>query len=264
MPEPAAPRVIDRGGGPQSLRELLARPGVVERCELRSKFGLMAIHGGGLEQMTDVIAAAAAAQAGASCSRCSTPTTSAPPLVAVLPPRGVGDLAAFLEHIEVVVSIHGYGRKGSWTSILAGGRNRRLAAAIAAEASARLPDYEVVTELTRIPTELAASAPATRSTFRRPGRAARTAARVRGLSPLSPPPGADGLSAPTARPGRGPRQRRPQLDRNARAGVITPPTPSRSPQPSGSAPCPSSSVRGRAASSGRCGVWDGPRTASGR
>ena len=41
---------------PTTLTELLARPDVVEQCELRSSFGLLAIHGGGLEQMTDVIA----------------------------------------------------------------------------------------------------------------------------------------------------------------------------------------------------------------
>jgi gamma-glutamylcyclotransferase (GGCT)/AIG2-like uncharacterized protein YtfP len=46
--------------GPQSLSELLADPGVEETSTLRSDFGFLAIHGGGLEQMTDVIAERAA------------------------------------------------------------------------------------------------------------------------------------------------------------------------------------------------------------
>ena len=42
------------------LEKLLAHPGVREVCELRSRFGFMAFHGGSLEEMTDVIAADAA------------------------------------------------------------------------------------------------------------------------------------------------------------------------------------------------------------
>ncbi len=223
MPEPAAPRVIDRGGGPQTLRELLARPGVVERCELRSPFGLMAIHGGGLEQMTDVIAAAAAARAGASCYAVLHPDDVEHHLSSLrYRPEESDDLAAFLDHVEVVVSIHGYGRKGSWTSILAGGRNRRLAAAIAAEASARLPDYEVVTELTRIPTELRGLS--ARNPVNVPSAAGvqleLPPARAR-AEPAQPTAGRRRPVAADARPDRGPRRRRPQLDRNARAGVIS-------------------------------------------
>src|SRR5512139_1592313 len=51
---------------PQSLSELLAHPGVSEATVLRSRFGFLAIHGGGLEQMTDAIAQRAADAAGAS------------------------------------------------------------------------------------------------------------------------------------------------------------------------------------------------------
>ena len=46
--------------------ELLAHPGVEEVVELRGSFGFMAYHGGSLEEATDVIAQAAAEQAGAS------------------------------------------------------------------------------------------------------------------------------------------------------------------------------------------------------
>ncbi len=51
---------------PQSLSELLAEPSIIEEVTLRSRFGFMAIHGGGLEQMTDVIAERAADAADAS------------------------------------------------------------------------------------------------------------------------------------------------------------------------------------------------------
>ncbi len=52
--------------GPQSLSALLRVTGVTESSQLRSGFGFLAIHGGGLEEMTDVIAERAAAAAGAS------------------------------------------------------------------------------------------------------------------------------------------------------------------------------------------------------
>src|SRR5258706_608039 len=55
------------------LQRLLAEPGVSEIVELRSSVGFMALHGGSLEEETDVIAAEAAALAGAA-------------LYAVLPP----------------------------------------------------------------------------------------------------------------------------------------------------------------------------------
>ena len=44
------------------LDRLLAHPDVEEVSELRSTFGFMAFHGGGLEEQTDVIARAAAEQ----------------------------------------------------------------------------------------------------------------------------------------------------------------------------------------------------------
>lgn len=51
---------------PQSFSDLLADPEVAESSTLRSRFGFLAIHGGGLEQMTDVIAERAAEASGAS------------------------------------------------------------------------------------------------------------------------------------------------------------------------------------------------------
>ena len=48
------------------LDELLAGGHVVEESTLRSTFGVMAIHGGGLERTTDVVARSVADRAGAS------------------------------------------------------------------------------------------------------------------------------------------------------------------------------------------------------
>ena len=81
-----------------------------------------------------------------------------------------------------------------------GGHNRQLApTALAAEVASRLPDYDVITELDRIPVEFGvASVHVTPSTSRPThGVQLELPPRVRGLSPLSPPPGDDGLSPPT-------------------------------------------------------------------
>ncbi|MFP5321090.1 MAG: poly-gamma-glutamate hydrolase family protein, partial [Acidimicrobiia bacterium] len=63
-------------------------------------------------------------------------------------------LAAFLDHVDVVVTLHGYGRRGMFRTLLLGGRNRDLAATVAASLRAHLPAYEVVDDLDAIPREL--------------------------------------------------------------------------------------------------------------
>jgi phage replication-related protein YjqB (UPF0714/DUF867 family) len=61
-------------------------------------------------------------------------------------------LAAFLHHVGAVVAVHGYGREGMWTTLLLGGRNRELAAALAGELRAGLGDgFRVVDEVEEIP-----------------------------------------------------------------------------------------------------------------
>jgi phage replication-related protein YjqB (UPF0714/DUF867 family) len=120
---------------------------------------MMAFHGGSLERGTDGIARAVAERSGASLyvvaqpddlrwhvpSKCFDPTES---------PR----LAAFLDHVEVAIAVHGYGRAGWFTTVLAGGTNRRLAAAVARRVGPALdlPDtrYEVVDDLDAIPVDL--------------------------------------------------------------------------------------------------------------
>ncbi|MEM7140196.1 MAG: poly-gamma-glutamate hydrolase family protein [Actinomycetota bacterium] len=110
------------------LRELLARPEVTEICELRSSFGLMAFHGGNLERCTDVIATEVAERTGSSLYA----VVQAPPLREHVPstafdPDDSAALRSFVDHVDVVIAIHGYGRQDRFWDLLLGGRNRELA-----------------------------------------------------------------------------------------------------------------------------------------
>jgi phage replication-related protein YjqB (UPF0714/DUF867 family) len=138
-----------------AFAELLATPGVVESCELRSTFGFMAFHGGNLEQGTDGIAHQAADAAGASVYSVCQPDDLRwhVPSVAVDPAHSPA-LAGFLDHVEVAVAIHGYGRRDRWTTVLFGGRHRRLASHLARHVAAHLDGYELLDDLAAIPREL--------------------------------------------------------------------------------------------------------------
>jgi phage replication-related protein YjqB (UPF0714/DUF867 family) len=134
---------------------LLATSGVQEVCELRNRIGFMAYHGGSLEEQTDVIAAHAAQRSGAS-------------YYAVLQPEDVlwhipshhvspassEQLRTFIDHVDVVFTIHGFGRRDHFTSVLIGGQNRDLADHVAGHLRPRLPEYDIVTELDQIPKDL--------------------------------------------------------------------------------------------------------------
>jgi len=138
-----------------TFAELLAMPGVVEQCELRGAFGLMAYHGGGLEEMTDVVARAVAERAGASYYGVHHPPDWTLHLSSTrIDPAGSPTLAGFLDHVEVVITIHGFGRRGYFTSLLLGGRNRDLARHVAGHLRRGLPQYEIVDDLDRIPSSL--------------------------------------------------------------------------------------------------------------
>jgi phage replication-related protein YjqB (UPF0714/DUF867 family) len=138
------------------LADLLAHPGVEEDCELRSRFGLLAPHGGNLEAGTDVVAAAAAERAGASLYAVRQP----PELTWHVPstafdPAASPALAAFLDHVDAAVAVHGFGRVGLWTTLLVGGRNRRLAGRVAQALRGTLgAGFTVVDDLEAIPRPL--------------------------------------------------------------------------------------------------------------
>lgn len=198
----AGRRVPDAGstdGAPSTLAELLDVPGVVEESSLRSTFGFMAIHGGSLEATTDDVARRAAEIASASYYGVLYPDTVDVHLASTAyQPADSWSLDAFLGHVDVVVSVHGFGRAGHWRSILLGGRNRSLARHVGRHLAAALDEYDVVTDIDAIPAELRGlhdrnpvNVPAAG------GVQIELPPRVRGLSPLSPPKGPDGLSSPT-------------------------------------------------------------------
>lgn len=134
-----------------SLRELVRHEDVREVAALRGAVGLMALHGG-IEPPTYRIAREAA-----ECTRAS--------LYAVVQP-GHRDkeghltstrydrtesrlLDAFLDRVQVVLSVHGMNRRGMNDRIALGGRNRALAAQIGR--AMRRAGLEAIDDLNQIP-----------------------------------------------------------------------------------------------------------------
>lgn len=136
--------------------DLLATVGVTEEIELRStRIGFMAFHGGALEEMTDVIARRAAAASDASYYGVLQPKH----LDWHIPSHRVTSdqspvLDRFLSHVDAVVTLHGYGRRQLFTSLLVGGRNRDLADHVGGHLRRLLPAYDIVTHLDSIPADL--------------------------------------------------------------------------------------------------------------
>jgi len=153
------------------LADLLREPGVEELLELRSEVGFLALHGGSQDRVTDQIAAAAAARAGASLYAIVQPPT----LRWHIPsyrhdPAQSEALSHFLDHARVVISVHGYGCDGWWMdwrpagfeetrlgrfharqAFLLGGRDRERAAALGDRLRRALPAYPVLDDLTQFP-----------------------------------------------------------------------------------------------------------------
>ncbi len=63
-------------------------------------------------------------------------------------------LRSFIEHVDVVITIHGFGRRSLLTSLLLGGQNRVLASHLSGHLRSALPAYEIIDELDDIPLEL--------------------------------------------------------------------------------------------------------------
>lgn len=122
---------------------------------LGGRVGVMAYHGGDLEVGTDHVAEAVAEATGAS-------------LYAVRQPEGMrwhipsdrcrpehsDRLAAFVDHVDTVITIHGFGRRRMFRSVLLGGRNRGAAGVVGWCLRRHLPDYEIIDRLDDIPREL--------------------------------------------------------------------------------------------------------------
>lgn len=115
----------------------------------------MAYHGGGLEEMTEVVAQAAAERSGASYYGVHQPHGMEDhiPSIDVSPDHSPA-LADFIDHVHTVVTIHGYGRRGLFSSLLVGGRHREFAEHIGGHLHRHLPAYSIVTDLDRIPVDL--------------------------------------------------------------------------------------------------------------
>jgi phage replication-related protein YjqB (UPF0714/DUF867 family) len=128
---------------------------VVEECELRGRLGVMAYHGGGLEEQTDVIARLVAIDADASYYGVLQPESLQRHVPSIHVTRDQSaTLDRFLDHVDTVITVHGYGRRGLFTSLLLGGRNRELAAHVASHLRTALPAYTIVDDVERIPVEL--------------------------------------------------------------------------------------------------------------
>jgi phage replication-related protein YjqB (UPF0714/DUF867 family) len=172
--------------------ELLETPGVEEVCELGSRFGLLAFHGGSLEVGTDVIASVAARRSGASLYVVRQPDNLRWHVPSdEFDPASSEALTAFVDHVDVGVAIHGYGRENMFTTLLLGGRNRTLAAELRAALSARLDDgFVALDDLELIPLALRGQHP------RNPVNRLRTG----GVQLELPPRVRPGTGAPTYRP----------------------------------------------------------------
>lgn len=138
-----------------NLSDLLTYDGVTEECVMRSTFGFMAFHGGALEEVTDVIASRAAEIAGASYYGIQLPDN----LEWHIPSHKVTAdqsplLNEFLSHVNIVITVHGFGRAGFFTSLLLGGRNRRLAAHVGQHLRHHLPAYRIIDDIDEIPGNL--------------------------------------------------------------------------------------------------------------
>ena len=190
------------------LGALLAEPGVEEVLTLAGPVGFLALHGGGQDRVTDEIASAAAARAGASFYAVVQPPTLRWHIPSYrYSPEESDRLRQFVEYVRVVISVHGYGVDGwrmDWRppgfestrlgqfhareAFLVGGRNRGRAADLAARLRVALPDYEVWDDLGRIPPK--ASGQDLRNPVNLPadgGVQLECPARVRGLGPRAAP-----------------------------------------------------------------------------
>lgn len=170
----------------EQFAELLATPGVDEVCELRSRFGFMAFHGGALEEMTDVIARAAAERTGASYYGVHQPKGMEHHIPSTRFDPAVSErLRSFVDHVHTVITIHGFGRRGFFTTLLVGGQNRDLAHHVGHHLRRRLPAYEIATDLERIPKELQGMHPKNPVNLPpRQGVQIELPPRVRGTTPL--------------------------------------------------------------------------------
>ncbi len=146
----------------------------------------MAFHGGWLEEVTDDIAAEAARRSGASVYAVLQGPDDQWHLPShLVSPDESPSLAAFLDHVDVAVSIHGFGRPDLMRSVLLGGRNRQLVEHVAVNLIEHLPHYEVLHRPDEVPSRFAGQHPKNPVNLPRQGGAqVELPPRIRGKSPL--------------------------------------------------------------------------------
>jgi phage replication-related protein YjqB (UPF0714/DUF867 family) len=165
---------------------LLAAPGVTEVLELRSTLGFMAYHGGALEAMTDVIAGVAAERSGASLYAVVQPDGMREHLASTkIRPAESAALTRFVDHVDTVITVHGFGQRGLFGSLLLGGTNRAFADHVGGALRRWLPAYDVITDLDAIPPNLRGLHPDNPVNLpRQAGVQIELPPRVRGSSPM--------------------------------------------------------------------------------
>lgn len=159
------------------LSELLALPGVEEVCVLRSPVGFLALHGGSQDRGTHEIASRAAERSGASYYAIVQPPDLRVHLTSRRHDPGQSEkLSAFLRHVAIAISVHGFGREsfevgldpagalvlepygparrgrqtGPLRGVIVGGRNAELLDAAEELLDDRLPGYAVTSERVRL------------------------------------------------------------------------------------------------------------------
>ena len=137
-------RTPRRGSVATVFNRLLQCSEVHEHVVLRSPVGFLALHGG-IEPGTEGMALTAAAAAGASAYVVTQPRSlgwhvSSHRIVTSEVPR----LAEFLDHVEVVISVHGYFRPEQADALFVGGGDRALAGVVARRLRAVVDDLPAI------------------------------------------------------------------------------------------------------------------------
>ena len=140
----------------QSFTDLLSNPEITEEIEIRSSFGICAIHGGGLERATEAVARDVAENTNSSYYAVIQPEGSRLHLSSkYFDPKQSLKLDRFLKNIDTLISIHGYGKEDDFWALLLGGTIREMAYHLAGSLREVLPEeYRVVDQIDKIPLPL--------------------------------------------------------------------------------------------------------------
>ena len=135
------------------LEELLAHEGVTEEVVVDAQVGVMALHGG-IESGTAAMAREIASTVGASLYVVEVPDDLWWHVPSTrFDPSASDGLGRFIDHVDRVVSLHGFGRPDVRETVLLGGANREMAGRFASTVRAHAA-CRVVDDLGDIPKKL--------------------------------------------------------------------------------------------------------------